>query len=348
MDAADELYSEFSEFETQSSVRSGFGYTENVLLGENLTVDSPFAYVGLEGVVSRSFGGEQYFWNSLAYGDFRSYEKLDGVPDHSIVLLQTELEGYVGMVAKGRVGARYLSLTQVFDATFDELERVDFVVKADEPEIFFGYETIVGEYSYDLELGFGKMSFEDLSSDYESLSLEFEVERELTDALVWRSEFRAMSRSYTERLARSLSGVQIADTLLRTELLGFETGLAYAVSLGGVEHEFEVSTAYFDRTDTSSGYYDRSRLKTEFDWEFSLQGVEIELASGYDSFDYANQVGDDGLRRKSDSWYWELELERDLTDSWSVFASFSGEEDKSNEAFATYETRTALLGIRWR
>lgn len=348
VEAADELYSEFSDFETQSSLRAGVGYTENVLLGESVTVDSPFAYLGLEGVASKPFGGEQYSWNSLAFADLRSFEKLEGVPDHSIVLLQTELEGYVGMIARGRIGARYLNLTQVFDATFDEVERVDFVVKADEPEVFVGYKTIIGEFSYDLEFGLGHMSFVDLSSDYDSLNLDLEVSRELTDSLWWTWELSAWERSYKDRAARDVSGIRISDTTLETEQIGLESGLAYSVEIAGIDHEFELSAAFQDRADLVSGYYDRSRVKAEFEWAFSAGAYDFDFASGYGKYRYGNQLGEDGARKVSESWYWELELERKFTESWSVFLNVSSDEDDSNESFATYDSRTALLGIRWR
>lgn len=348
VEAADELYSEFSEFETQSSVKAGVGYTENVLLGEAMRVDSAFAYFGLEAVAAKPFLGDQYSWNSLVYADVRSFEELEGVPEHSIYLLQTELEGYVGMIAKGRVGARYLNLTQVFDATFDEVDRVDFVVKADEPEFFVGYETIIGEYTYDLELGLGRMTFVDLNSDYDSVNLELEVKRDLTDALRWKSTFSAWERSYRNRFGRDSSGFEISETKLKTEQLAFQTGLRYVADFSGSEHAFGLVGEVKERSDVVSGYYDRSRYTLEFDWRFSLAGVEMDFTTGYGKYEYENQVGRDELMKTSESIYWELELERDLSDSWSVFLNLSGEDDESNESFSTYETQTALLGIRWR
>ncbi|MBK1879595.1 hypothetical protein [Pelagicoccus mobilis] len=344
----DDLYSEFSEFSTQTSVAAGVGYTENVLLGEVVQLDSAFAYFGLEGVANKSFWGDQFTWSSLAYADVRTYDKLDGVPVHAIYLLQTELESYVGLISKGRVGARYLDLTQVFDATFDELERVDFIVEGSEPEFYVGYESMLGEFEYDIELSAGHMAFKDMSNDYDSFSVEVEFERPLLDALTWKSELEGWRRQYDEKSARSLSGIPLADTLLETEMVGAETGLRFTPIIFDTVNILELTAAYREREDLVTGYYDRSRLSADIEWRTSAWGIDFDLSGTYTEYQYDHQFGDGGDLKASDSWYWELEMERKLSESWSAFLNLSTEEESSNESFASFETRTVLLGIRWR
>lgn len=325
----------------------GYGYAENVLYSELAPVDAAYLLASFEGFFERSLWEEALDWNTMAFWEHRRFEAGDDIPDQTLFLLQSQIEGYVGLYSKWRLGGRYLGLEQAFDATFDELERNSFLVKAKEPELLLGWESFLWAFEYDAEIGFSRMNFEQEGSDYESFNWEVDFDYRINDDLSWVSGVFGYERDYLERSGRDLSGAAIVGSSLQMSQLGFETGLDFRKSFDASEHRFSILLGDRQREDGQLGYYDRSRRSVEFRWQGDWERMRLALQADFGAYRYDHQLGDDGSREATDSWAWSLEWDRDLNDRWGIFVWLNGEEEDSNASFSSYESRGVSMGLRW-
>lgn len=337
----------FSEFSGETSVSLGYGYAENVLYSELAPVDSAFVVANVEAFFERTLFSDFLDWNTMLFLDHRSFQSAEDIPEQTLFLLQTQVEGYAGLYSKWRVGSRYLGLEQAFDATFDELERNRFLVKAKEPELLLGWESFFWRFEYDAELGFSRMSFEQEGSDYDSLNWQVDVDQQITDGLSWESGIFGYDRDYLERSGRDLRGVAIADSRLGMTQIGFETGLSWLRSTEAADHKVSLMLSERDRSDAQVGYYDRKRQSLEFRWQARWDRLSLLVQADYGEYRYENQTGEDGFPEATDSWSWSVELDRKLNERWGAFLWLSGEREDSNASFSSYDSRSVSIGMKW-
>ncbi len=337
----------FSEFSGETSLSLGYGYAENALYSELAPVDAAFTVANVEGFFERTLLDGSIDWNAMLFVDHRIFHSDEEIPDQTLVLAQTQFEGYVGLYSKWRVGARYLNLEQAFDATFDALERNSFLVTAEEPEVLFGWESFFWTFAYDAELGFSRMSFAQEGSDYDSLNWKIDVDQRINDQLSWRSGVFGYERNYVDRLGRDLSGGVLADSLLGMSQLGFETGLVWSTDADWLDQKLSVMLSQGERSDAQFGYYDRRRRAVEVLWRGEWESRSLVLRADYGEYRYENRLGDDGLIEGTDAWSWSLEFEQKLSESWSAFVWLNEEEEESNASFSSYDSRSVSIGLKW-
>lgn len=284
----------FSEFSGETSVSLGYGYSENVLYSELAPVDSAFVQASVEAIFERPLFGEMIEWNTMLFAEHRSFLSDEDIPDQTMALLQSQLEGYAGISSKWRVGGRYLSLEQAFDATFDELERNSFLVRVQEPEFLLGWESFFWRFEYDAELGFSRMSFEQDGNDYDSVNWQVDFDQRINDDWTWESGVFGYDRDYLDREGRDLSGYAINDSRLTMSEVGLETGFAWKRSFESVDHRVSFMLADRQRRDGQFGYYDRKRQTLELWWQARWEKTLLLLQLDYGEYRYDNQVGEIG------------------------------------------------------
>ncbi len=337
----------FSEFSGETSLSLGYGYAENVLYSELAPVDAAFTVANVEVFFERSLFDASFDWNAMLFVDHRVFHSDEVIPDETLALAQTQLEGYVGLYSKWRAGARYLRLEQAFDATFDELERNSFLVTAEEPEVLFGWESFFWTFAYDVEVGFSRMSFEQEGSDYDSLNWKVDIDQRINDQFSWRSGLFGYERNYVDRLGRDLRGRAIVDSLLGMSQFGFETGFVWEPDSDLFEQELSVMLSQRDRSDAQVGYYDRRRRSVEVQWRGEWESRSLVLRADYGEYRYENQLGDDGFLEGTDAWSWSLEFEQKLSERWSAFVWLNEEAEESNANFSSYDSRSVSIGLKW-
>lgn len=337
----------FSDFSGETSVALGFGYSENVLYSELAPVDSTFVLVSLEGFLERSLFSDAIDWSTMAFLEHRSFLSDEDIPSQTLALVQSQIEGYLGLYSQWRIGGRYLGLEQAFDATFDELERNSFLVRAEEPEFLMGWESFLLGFETDTELGLSRMSFDQEGSDYDSFNWEMDFDRRINDEFVWVSGVYGYDRSYLERSGRDLDGRAIDGSRLKLQQFGIETGLEWSGSWDTVDHTVRLLLSERRRRDGQFGYYDRERQLVELVWQAHWESTSLLFQIEYGEYRYENQFGEDDLLQNTEAFSWSLELDRKINEQWGFFLWFEEEREDSNASFTSYDARSVSLGLKW-
>lgn len=337
----------FSELSGETSFSLGYGYAENVLYSELAPVDSAFALARFEGIADLPVFSELVEWKSLLFGEHRQYFSDEGVPDQSLVLAQSELEGYAGLYGKWRLGGRFLGMEQAFDVTFDVLDRTSVSVKAQKPEAFIGWDSFIWVFAYDAEIGLSRMSFDQTGSDYDSFNWQLSSRFPIGESLVWEYGIFGYERDYLDRLGRDLDGYGLEGTSLSMSELSYESGLVWSAETEAAAHRVSLMAGERDRDDSISGYYARRRRSVEFGYLGQWEKTSLLLEVDYGRYLYGVQVGDDGLAQRNDSWSWSVEFERELSERWAVFFNLAGEIEESNLSFSSYESSSLAVGLKW-
>lgn len=337
----------FSELSGETSVSVGYGYAENVLYSELAPLGSAFALARLEGVGDLPAFSELVKWKSMLFAEHRRYFSEEEIPDQSLVLAQSELEGYVGLYGKWRLGGRFLGMEQAFDLTFDALERTSVSVKAQEPEAFIGWDSFFWIFAYEAEIGLSRMSFEQPGNDYDSFNWQLSPRFPIGEGLAWEFEVSGYERDYLDRLGRDLTGYSLEGTVLGMSELGYETGLVWSADTERADHRVSLTLGERDRDDSISGYYARRRRSVDIAYHGQWRNTSLLLEIDYGRYLYGVQIGDDGLAQRNDSWSWSVEFERELSERWGGFVALSGEIEESNLGFSSYESRSLAVGLKW-
>ncbi len=280
------------------SISSGYGYKENVLFSEIVPIDSPFAYVGLEGIAQREFiesGGE---WTTMALLDNRHYFNGGDLPDETFGLLLSEYGKYVTVDGKLTGGVQYIYFNQAFDTTFDVLDVRQIVITAQEPRLYLEWEGFFWQFEYGFEAVASRMYFDDPQNDYETLDWEIDIDYLLGEKTHLLVAVNGFARDYTDRQPRDREGDRIVDAMLGTDQLGLEISLEQPARWAGFDIEAEVGLDFEMRHDRHFGYYDRDRLKYFIDIKAEGERWSLRADIGCSDRDYVHQLADSGSLRK--------------------------------------------------
>ncbi len=328
------------------SARAGYGYKENVLYSEVAPIDSPFAYLGIEGIAQREFVERGSEWTTMLLLDNRSFTKGADLPDETFGLLLSQYSRYVGLDGELTGGLQYVYFNQAFDATFDVLDPNQIVLRGQEPKLFVDWEGFFWQFGYTASLGASRMYFQDPSNDFETIDWEWEA-----DYLI-RGESRALVsvnghwRDYTDRPVRDASGARLDSMTLGEDQVGFEVAFSRPQGLWGLGGELELGVDFEARRDRHFGYYDRDSLKYGLEWAGGGEKWSLRLDLGYAEREYRVQRVDGEAFRRSEEWVGYLDLERELSDSWALFLSLNYDESDSNETYFSYVSNSVMLGLR--
>ncbi len=328
------------------SASAGVGYKENVLFSEIAPVDSPFAYVGVEGITTHEFIELGSEWTAMALLDNRHFTKGHDLPDETFGLFLTEYGQYVTVDGRISGGLQYVYFKQAFDATFDILDPNQITLTGQEPKLYVDWKAFFWQFEYQATLGASRMYFKNPKNDYETIDWELELDYLLGESAKVLLTANGHVRDYTDRPARTVSGSRVDSVVLGEDQAGLE--LTYERPLGflGLKGELELGIDFEARRDRHFGYYDRDSLKYGLEWSGGGEKWDIRLDFGFAERDYLRQTVDDGSLRTSDEWIWTVDLERELSDSWGLFLNLSRDESDSNETYFSYEANSVMLGLR--
>jgi len=328
------------------SVRAGYGYKENVLYSEIVPLDSPFAYIGVEGIAQREFFEQGAEWTTMLLLDNRHFSKGDDLPDETFGLLLSQYGRHIAIDGKLTGGLQYVYFNQAFDATFDVLDVNQIVLRGQEPKVFVDWEAFLWQFGYTASVGAARMYFQDPTNDYETVDWELEADYLLGEESRALLTINGHARDYSDRPARTASGTRVDSITLGEDQAGIE--LAYERPLGfrGIRGELELGVDYEARRDRHFGYYDRNSLKYGLEWATGGEKWSLRLDLGYAKRDYRVQTVDNNELRKSEEWVWYLDWERELSDAWAVFLNVNHDKSDSNETYFSYDSNSIMLGLR--
>jgi hypothetical protein len=102
--------------------------------------------------------------------------------------------------------------------------------------------------------------------------------------------------------------------------------------------------------DNGSGYfnYREQKVDQELKWRSKMWLVRIEGSAS--RFDFGVQkagFGIDPPARLKDEYSADLQIEREISQRWTIFGGYKWERVRSNDEFACYAMNEGLLGVRW-
>lgn len=155
-----------------------------------------------------------------------------------------------------------------------------------------------------------------------------------------------LERAYDDRRAFSAEGDPIAESDVRFRILRPQMDLRHAWGEGW--HSHSQLRLEFNRDDDSDYFaYDRVRVTQQLGYR--VENWEIQGRVRYSFFDYAvQQVPGTEETRRRHSWGFGLEARRQLTDSLDLFGRYDREEVHSNEPETDYDVNTWTVGLGWK
>ncbi len=341
--AGEELWNESAK---ELSASFGVGYKQNVLYSEIAPKDSKFSYANFDGYAKGELVGLGAAWSLMGSGDVRHFTDVDNVPDETFIIALGKFSKSVGLFSELTAGTRYLYISQAFDATFDILDERTAVLRAQEPELFLEWRSLLWEFEYAFNVSSARMYFKDSANDFETDSLEFELNYELTEKSLITLTLEGSERAYTDLEARSAVGLPISDSLREMDILSVELEWERRFSLANWVGDYGIEIEFSERRDPAFGYYDRDRKKVGLEWALKSHAWSFDLDVGYSESDYLVQIVEDGDLRSSESWISSLQIERRLNEAWSAFINLDLEVEDSNETFFSYDSNSILFGFR--
>ncbi len=338
----------WNESKMELSASFGAGYKQNVLYSEIAPKDSKFSYLNLDGYAKGELVGLGAAWSLMASGDLRHFTDVDNVPDETFIIALGKFSKSVGLFSELTAGTRYLYISQAFDASFDILDERTAILRAQEPELFLEWSSLLWEFEYAFSASSARMYFKDGRSDFETDSLEFELNYELSEKSLITLTIEGSDRAYTDLEARSAVGRPIIGSSREMEMLSAELEWERSFNLANWAGDYGMEIEFSERRDPAFGYYNRDRTKVGLEWALKSHTWSLGLDIGFSESDYLVQIVEDGDLRRSDSWIYSLQIERRLNEAWSAFLNLDLEIEDSNETFFSYDSNSILFGIKLR
>jgi hypothetical protein len=199
-----------------------------------------------------------------------------------------------------------------------------------------------------LRLKAGNYEFKPPLDDFREYNADWEMRRSLRsygDVLVTMGY---LLRDYADRPQSNASGNPIPGTLLQVDQTSLGIGHE---ARGGKEWRWKtrVRTSYMENRDNGSGWYDYDRVVASADLTVDHGPWVLDTELSWRSYDYLLQrvgFGNPPLRER-DEWAMFVRLERELGESWVVYAEAEFERNDSTDPFLVYDVNTVMAGFRW-
>lgn len=337
---------ELSLWMADARLSSGYGYGENLLLSEVAPQDSGYTFVEAEAFVIRPIPKLDTELLATAFFDSKIMDALDELDHESIGMLNAELSKFLGEDHLASFGLEHVYVKQAFDSSFDELEVHSQVIQTREPAAYMRWETSGLGFDWNSRIKYRDTKFDDEENNYNTIDYRLWTSRPLIGKWYTRFGFRYYDRGYDERLARDLSGFEIPEEELELSAKEIDLRLIRDFEFGDFDGELKVGIERLTRRDRSEGYSDRDDWEGKLGVEWGSEDWEFEVGLAYDRRAYQNQVEADGAQRLEENVSWSVRIERTYNEKWSLFLYASGENEDTNQEYASYDTRSITVGVR--
>jgi hypothetical protein len=326
-----------------------YGYKDNLLLSSASPERSPFVRGSAEFMLFRL---PQDQFDFSFFGEVGATRYTDGktVKDDAKAFLRTEPGYRIGETLKFAVPVTATYYDQVFDVSDTEVERLVAELKVTSimagPLVRWDFHPswwveaqAVGQrkryddHAYDADIGEGIVRLGWASGGW--------LESYVSGAQRWRD--------FDTRAQYSAAGRELVGTALKISEREGEIGFDVTW-----DHDARWKTGtratVLEFRDNGSGYfnYREQRVAQELKWVAAKWMVRIAGSASRLDFDVQTVgLGIDPPSRLRDEYIGELQIDRKLTNRWSVFGGYTWERSRSNDPIASYTVNEGLLGMRW-
>jgi hypothetical protein len=330
------------------NLRAGFGYKDNVLLSQSGEKQSAFWTTGLDLLLWR-LPTHGWQFNFLLSGDDFRYVRAVGVENEQLLIAQAQLTKSFEPDLKLTIPVQYIYLNQVFDVS--ATERVKSIGKVLGHSIALRptLRKELGRYWVEGEGSVLRQYFVRPLDDYWQIGPKLSVGRQLDDksSLVLDHEIHWLL--YDHRRQTDLRGTDLAGTSLQLQTQVIE--LVYNRRWDKADQLSSATKLAFELSDDQGpGFYDYQlyRLSQQVGYRAKTWQITAQFKVGH--YEYAHQRVssiDPALRYKTGLTY-DFRVEKNVTKSFKIFASFVHDRSISNLGFDRYGVSTTATGIDWQ
>ena len=343
------LLASLPQWSMSASLRTGYGYKDNLLLSYADEERSAFVRSGVELLILRVPRGKFEF-SGFAEAEGTHYFSARTSDQESKVWLQVEPGYRIHDAVKVALPVTGFYYDQVFDVSDTDVERrvAELKVKG-----LMAGPTV----RWDLHRawwveaqGSGQRKrFDDGANDGRlgegALRVGWQpgrrFEARVTGAQRWRT--------FDSRAQYSASGRELPDTTLKIAESEWEARAGVTWDEAG---HWQTSTRFsvLHYRDNGSGYFNYREQKVGQEVEWRTEEWLVRLGGSASRLDFDVQkagIGIDPPSRLKDEFIVDVHLERRLSVRWTLYGSYFWERSRSNDAYASYRVNEGLLGLRW-
>jgi hypothetical protein len=324
------------------------GYKDNVLLGDQHTVGSPFLAGGLDVTFYKlPVDGWEYLF--LASGEYIRYFTVTNVDQEATALAQAQAKKAFGDGWKGGLSAEYIYINQVLDSSSFAEVLVPVPIQAHGITIRPSLAKTLGQnYSVELELPATRQLFREFIDDYWEVGPKLMFVREFGQKADLSFYYQFADRMHDTREARDTAGILRPGRTLEFHL--HDVVAAWRQSWDAKRRWRTLTRLSLQsNNDNGGGYYDylRPQLSEQVRYRAPTWEVRAEGRLAYYAYE-RQRLGEAGspVRHKT---YIRLNLrgEKSLTKSCKLFAEYEYERAISNLDIDRYNVNTVFGGVGW-
>jgi hypothetical protein len=329
------------------NVRSWFGFKDNVLLGRNAAMESPFIAGGLDALLWRlPVNGWEYLF--LATGDYIRYLPGEEVNKEVTLIAQAQIKKHFAESWTGGTGFEYIYFDQVFDNSTLERDLASIQVQAHGLTLRPSVRKEFKKNWLELELPLSRQDFKEIIDDYWEGGPKVTWARQYGGKSEFSLSYELNNRFHDTREIRSADGSRVPGTHL--EFLQHEIAAGVRHHWDQAQHWRTVTRAKLERNqDNGSGYYDywRPQLSQQIRFQTKTWQVKTEAKISYYHYDFQPISETDSSARRKTNLLLGLRGERTLFNSLKVFAEYEHDRSISNLDFDGYKANTIMAGVDW-
>lgn len=191
-----------------------------------------------------------------------------------------------------------------------------------------------------------RTDYREFPGDYDETKTGARLEWKDGEAFGFSAAWFEHRRGYAERQQYTAGGRERAGTRLHFWQRTAEIKATTGWSLGG-KWNAAVTAGRLENRDRSSGFfdYDQKRARLEMTWQRARWKIAFDGEAK--RMDYLVQTVGAGTAppaRMADSFETSLQVDREITDAWTLFAQHRWERSRANETGFSYRANTVLAG----
>ena len=345
----DAFLAKFPKWNVSSAVAASYGFKDNLLLSFTAPEKSPFVRGSAEFMLWR-IPQDQFDFSFFGEVAATNYTAGKTVQDDAKVWLRTEPGYRVGETLALSLPITGFYYDQVFDVSDTEVERLVAELKVTGvmvgPQVRWDFHPSwwieaqgvaqrkrYDDHTYDADIGEGVVRLGWARWGW--------LETYVSGAQRWR-DFD--TRSQFSAAGRELLGTSLKISEREGEF-GFE--ITWDES---ARWKTETRASLLEFRDNGSGYFNYREQRVAQELKWTAKHWEVRLAGSASRLDFDVQTVGIGINPPAqvrDEFAGELQVDRKLSDRWTIFGGYTWERSRSNDPIASYRVNEGLLGMRW-
>lgn len=338
----------FPLWDRSFSVRTGFGYKDNVLLSHNDPRRSAFASAGFEASVFR-LAEDGTLLNLLFTADDNYYFSVPELNDELLVMTAVQLKKPFASDWQATFSLDYFYQDQVLDVSATETNLTAIEVEGHSVQFTPALRRNFGEAGWlELSAPVARRIFREPLDDFWEAGPKLTFGHPYGRKSEWTMSYSFTDRPYDTRTETDSMGVPRPGTDLEFQ--------QHKLEIASWHHWDEqrrwrtvTKLSYRINEDNGSGYFDYGRVQISEQLRFRAKPWELlaEIRFGHYFYDVQRVSLTDRSHRRLSDLVWRLRAERQFLKWLKGYVDFEQEWSLSNQPLERYNVNTVSGGLIW-